>query len=52
MNQITLRKHLNRLSLFLATQPPESLAIDILGLLPRKKAGKQFLLVIPTASLI
>ena len=46
MNPVKLRKHLNRLRLFPATRPPESLAIDILGPLPKTKAGKRFLLVI------
>ena len=46
MNRVKLRKHLNRLRLFPATRPLESLAIDILGLLPKTKAGKRFLLVI------
>ena len=46
MNRVKLRKHLNRLRLFPATRPPESLVIDILGPLPKTKAGKRFLLVI------
>ena len=46
MNRVKLRKHLNRLRLFPATRPLESLAIDILGLLPKTKAGKRFLLFI------
>ena len=46
MNRVKLRKHLNRLRLFPATRPLESLAIDILGPLPMTKAGKRFLLVI------
>ena len=46
MNRVKLRTHLNRLRLFPATQPLESLAIDILGPLPKTKAGKQFLLAI------
>ena len=46
MNRVKLRKHLNRLRLFPATRPLKSLAIDILGPLPKTKAGKGFLLVI------
>ena len=46
MNRVKLRKHLNRLRLFPATRPLESLAIDILGPLPNAKAGKRFPLVI------
>ena len=46
MNRVKLRKHLNRLKLFPATRPLESLAIDILVPLPKTKAGKRFLLVI------
>ena len=46
MNRVKLRKHLNRLRLFPATRPLESLAVDIMGPLPKTKAGKQFLLVI------
>ena len=46
MNRVKLRKHLNRLRLFPATRPLESLAIDILGPLPKTKTGKRFLLVI------
>ena len=46
MNRAKLRKHLNRLKLFPATLPLESLAIDILGPLPKTKARKRFLLVI------
>ena len=46
MNRFKLRKHLNRLKLFPATRPLESLAIDIFGPLPKTKAGKLFLLVI------
>ena len=46
MNRVKLRKHLNRLRLFLATRPLESLAIDILGPVPKTKAGKRFLFVI------
>ena len=45
-NCIKLRKDLNRLSLFPATRPLESLAIDILGPLPKTNAGKRFLQVI------
>ena len=44
-NRVKLRKHLNRLRLFPATRPLESLAIDILGPLPKTKARKRFLLV-------
>ena len=46
MNRVKLRKHLNRLRLFPATRPLESLGVDILGPLPKTKTGKQFLLVI------
>ena len=46
MNRVKLRKHLTRLRQFPATRPIESLAIDILGPLPKTKAGKQLLLVI------
>ena len=46
MNRVKLRKHLNRLRLFPATRPLESLAIHILGPLPKMKTGKPFLLVI------
>ena len=46
MNRVKLRKHLNRLKLFPATRPLESLSIDILGPLPKAKGGKQYLLVI------
>ena len=46
MNRVKLRKHINRLRLFPATRPLESLAIDILGPLPKTKTGKRFLLVI------
>ena len=46
MNRVKLRKHLNRLRLFPATGPLKSLAIDILGPLPKTKTGKRFLLVI------
>ena len=46
MNRVGLRKHLKRLRLFPATRPLVSHAIDILSPLPKKKAGKRFLLVI------
>ena len=46
INRVRLRKHLNGFKLFPATRPLESLAIDILGLLPMTKAGKRFLLVV------
>ena len=46
MNRVKLQKHLNGLRLFPAKQPLESLAIGILGPLPKTKAGKRFLLVI------
>ena len=46
MNCVKLRKNLNRLRLFPATRPLESLAIDVLGPLPKTKAGRRFLLVI------
>ena len=46
MNLVKHRKHLNRLKLFPATRPLESLAINILGPLPKTKGGKQYLLVI------
>ena len=46
MNRVKLRKHLNRLRLFPATRPLESLAMDMLGPLPKTKTGKPFLLVI------
>ena len=46
MNRVKLRKHLNRLRLFSAARPLESLAIDILGPLSKTKTGKRFLLVI------
>ena len=46
MNRVKLRKQLNRLRLFPATRPLESLAIDILGPLPKTETGKRFLLVI------
>ena len=45
-NRIRLRRHLNRLQLFPATRPLESIAIDILGPLPKSKSGLRFLLVI------
>lgn len=41
-----LRKHLNRLILFPATRPLESVAIDILALLPYISSDNRFLLVI------
>ena len=46
MNRVKPRKILNRLGLFPATRPLESLAIEILGLLPKTKTEKWFLLVI------
>ena len=46
MKRVKLRKHLNRLRMFPPTRPLKSLAIDILGLLPKTRAGKRFLLVI------
>ena len=46
MNRVKLQKHLNRLRLFPETRPLGSLAIGILGPLPKTKAGKRFLLVI------
>ncbi|CDF34348.1 unnamed protein product [Chondrus crispus] len=46
MNRVKLRKHLNRLRLFPATRPLESLTIDVLRPLPKTKTGKRFLLVI------
>ena len=46
MNRVKLRKHLNLNRLFQATRPLESLAIDILGPLPKTKTVKRFLLVI------
>ena len=45
-NRIRLRRHLNRLQLFPATRPLESVAIDILGPLPKAKSGCRFLLVV------
>ena len=42
MNWVKLGKHLNRLRLFPAMRPLESLAIDILGPLPKTKTGKRF----------
>ena len=45
-NRVKLRKHLNRLKLFPATRPLESLAIDILGPLPKTRTGKRFLLIV------
>ena len=46
MNRVKLRKHLNRFRFFPETRLLESLAVNILGLLPKTKAGKRFLLVI------
>ena len=40
MNRIKLRKHLNRLRVFTATRPLESLSINILGPLPKTRAEK------------
>ena len=45
-NRVKLRKHLNRLKLFPATRPLESLAIDILGPLPKTRTGKRFLVIV------
>ena len=39
INRVKLRKHLNRPRLFPATRPLESLAVDILGPLPKNKQG-------------
>jgi Integrase zinc binding domain len=45
-NRISERKHTNKLQLFHAKSPLESVAMDILGPLPRTKHGSRFLLVI------
>lgn len=45
-HRVKLRKHLNRLELFLATRPFKAGTIYILGPLPSTLSGKQFLLVI------
>ena len=45
-NRIRLKKKTNPLALFPATQPLRSVCIDILGPLPKTKAGMRFLLVI------
>jgi transposase InsO family protein len=45
-NRISERRHTNRLQLFPAKGPLESVAMDILGPLPRTKHGNRFLLVI------
>ena len=45
-NRIRLRRHLHRLKLFPATRPLESVAIDILGPLPKTKSGYRFLLIV------
>ena len=44
--RVTLRKHANFLKLFPANHPNEYVAIDILGPLPRTRAGYQYILVI------
>lgn len=43
-NRVRLRKKLNRMKLF--TSPLESVAIDILGPLPKSKRGRKYLLVV------
>lgn len=45
-NRVKLRKHWNRLKLFPATCSLESVAIDILGPLPRTRSRERFLLII------
>ena len=45
-NRVRSRKTLNRLKLFPATAPLESIGIDILGPLPKSKKGRKYLLVI------
>jgi transposase InsO family protein len=45
-NRISERTHTNKLKLFPAKGPLESVAMDILGPLPRTKHGNRFLLVI------
>lgn len=45
-NRITEKRHTNPLRLFPANGPLESVAMDILGPLPRTKHGNRFLLVI------
>ena len=45
-NRVRVRKTLNRLKLFPATSPLESIGIDILGPLPKSKKGRKYLLVI------
>jgi transposase InsO family protein len=45
-NRISERRHTNFLQLFPAKGPLESVAMDILGPLPRTKHGNRFLLVI------
>ena len=45
-NRIKLRKKTNFLKLFPATKPLDSLAMDILGPLPKTKKGNEYLLVI------
>jgi hypothetical protein len=45
-NRISERTHTNKLKLFPAKGPIESVAMDILGPLPRTKHGNRFLLVI------
>ena len=44
-NRVKLRRHTNYLKLFTATKPFESVSIDILGLLPKSRRRKRFLLV-------
>lgn len=46
MNRVKHRKHLNCLRFFPATQPLESLSIDMLSPLSKTKGGKRFLLVV------
>jgi hypothetical protein len=45
-NRISERRHTNFLQLFPAKGPLESVAMDILGPLPRTKHGNRFLLVV------